>query len=163
ALTAWANDQAVEERMRRDLTYLASDECEGRGPGTKGLEKAAQHIGVEFARAGLKPAGEKGSYFQPFNIYGPSEQENPGKAILMGPLGQVIELKAGADFEVQGMSGPGKVTAPVVFVGYGATAKASGYDDYKGIDVTGKIVIMLRRTPRWTSAELPFDGGEKDR
>ena len=61
-----------------------------------------------------------------------------------------------------GISGSGKATAPVVFVGYGATAKEIAYDDYKGIDVAGKIVVALRHVPRWTSKEVPFDGPRRD-
>lgn len=162
ALAAWADDAAVEERMRRDITFLASDECEGRGPGTKGLDKAAEYIAAEFAKSGLKPAGAAGSYFQPFSIYGPSQLDGSSKAILTGPMGQVIELNPGVDFEVVGMSGAQKVTAPVVFAGFGATAKEIGYDDYKDMDVAGKIVVLLRHTPRWGNKELPFDGARKD-
>src|SRR5689334_5978015 len=62
--------QAVssETRMRRDITFLASDECEGRGPGTKGIDKAADYIAAEFKKAGLRPGGKDSRYFQPFTI-----------------------------------------------------------------------------------------------
>jgi hypothetical protein len=156
------NEEAVEARMRKDITFLASDECEGRGVETRGIQKAADHIAAEFARAGLKPGGPDGSFFQPFTIFGQSKLEGKSVLKLKGPLGQEIDLKLDADFQVMGLSGSGKVTAPLVFVGFGATAPDIGYDDYKGIDVTGKIVVMLRHTPRWNSKELPFDGPRKD-
>src|SRR5690242_8548106 len=55
---------ASEARLRRDVTFLASDECEGRGPTTRGIDKAADYIAAEFKKAGLKLAGADGSYFQ---------------------------------------------------------------------------------------------------
>src|SRR5262245_50836262 len=84
AWTAWADDQEAEARMRRDVTFLASDECEGRGPGTKGIDKAAEYIAAEFRKSGLKPAGVDGGYFQPFKIHGASKLEGDSRAILKG-------------------------------------------------------------------------------
>lgn len=158
---SWAQD-ASEERLRRDVTYLASDECEGRGVGTKGLDKASEYIARQFAEAGLLPGGVKGTYFQPFTVSGSSKLDGPSSLSLKGPLGQTIQLKVGDHFQVMGLSGSGKVSAPLVFVGFGAVAKDIGYDDYKGVDVAGKIVVMLRHTPRWSNANAPFDGPRKD-
>src|SRR5438067_12234581 len=61
---------ASEARLKRDVTFLASDECEGRGPMTKGLILAGDYIANEFKKAGLKPGGVDGSYFQPFAVAG---------------------------------------------------------------------------------------------
>ncbi len=69
-LTLGQSDEAVKARMRKDVTYLASDECEGRGVDTAGIQKAATYIAAEFAKAGLKPGGVNGTYFQPFTISG---------------------------------------------------------------------------------------------
>lgn len=155
-------NEAIIARMRTDVTYLASPECEGRGVETQGIEKAALYIRQEFIKAGLKAGGPEGSYFQPFSIYGASKLEGTTTMKLKGPLGQEITLKLGVDFQVMGLSGPGKVTAPLVFAGYGATAKDIGYDDYAGLDVKGKIVVLLRHTPRWNSKDLPFDGPRRE-
>lgn len=154
-----ATNAIVEDRMRRDITFLASDECEGRGIDTKGINLAADYIAREFKKAGLKPivAGNPG-YFQPFTTAGNARLESPNTLSLRGPLGQTIELKLGVDFQAVGMSAAGKVTAPIVFAGYGATAKEIGYDDFQGIDVAGKIVVILRKTPRADNAAVPFDG-----
>src|SRR5438876_10172888 len=92
----WASNEEVEARMRRDITYLASDECEGRGPGTKGIDKAADHIAGEFKKAGLKPGGTAG-YFQPFTIFEGVKQDSPATMRLRGPLGQEIVLRPGFD------------------------------------------------------------------
>src|SRR5262245_12344584 len=159
-----AEKAAVQERMTRDITFLASDECEGRGVNTKGIELAADHIAEQFKKAGLKPAGVDGTFFQPFTMPASSagvkaELRGPSSLLLHGPLGLEIELPIGKDFQVAGLSGSGVITGPVVFVGYGATAEKSGYDDYKGVDVAGKVVMILRKVPRAENNEAPFEGG----
>jgi hypothetical protein len=144
--------------MRKDITFLASDECEGRGISTKGINLAADYIANEFKKAGLKPVSGDQGYFQPFVMKGASKLGSPNRLVLRGPLGQQIELKQGQHFQVLGLSGAGKVTAPLVFVGYGATAKDISYDDYASVDVAGKVVLMVRKTPRFDNRNLPFDG-----
>jgi Peptidase family M28/PDZ domain/PA domain len=157
-----ANEEAVEARMRRDITFLASDECEGRGVDTKGIDKAAAYIAAAYKQAGLKPGGPDGSYFQPFKIAGAAKLEGPATLRLRGPQGQEIELKAGADFQVLGFSGSGKLTAPLVFAGFGVTAEKEGYDDYKGVDVAKKIVVLIRKAPRYDSPTAALGGDRKD-
>ncbi len=160
--TIATGDQVVD-RLKRDITFLASEKCEGRGPGTKGLELAADYIASEFKKAGLIPGGRKGSYFQSFSVRGRAEKGKGNFVKLHGPLGQTIELQEGKDFEVLGLSGTGKVkNAPLVFVGFGISAPKAKYDDYKDFDVAGKVAIVLRHTPRWSSKEAPFDGRRKD-
>ncbi len=153
-----AANEAAEARMRKDLNFLASDECEGRGVTTKGINLAADYVANEFKKAGLKPAGADGAYFQPFSVSTGSRLSTPNTLVLRGPLGQVVELKPGVDFQVVGLSASGKVNAPIAFVGYGATAGKSGYDDYHGMDIAGKLLVVLRRTPRYGNAQFPFDG-----
>src|SRR5205085_12062037 len=102
-----------------------------------------------------------GGYFQPFSMVRGAAQEGESSLVLQGPLGQRITLKAGKDFHVMGMSGSGKASAPVVFAGYGIMARDAGYADYEGIDVKGKVVIAIRRTPRWGNNSAPFDGARQ--
>ena len=83
-----AGNEAAEARMRKDLIFLASDECEGRGVTTKGINLAADYVANEFKKAGLKPAGVNGSYFQPFSISTGSRLASPNTVMLHGPLGQ---------------------------------------------------------------------------
>ena len=143
---------ASEARMKRDITYLASDELEGRGITTRGIDLAADYIANEFKKAGLKPAGKDGSYFYPFTMPG-SVLLKPATLRLRGSQGQEIELKAGQHFEPSGLSTSGKVSAGVVFVGYGITSKEPAIDEYDGLDVEGKVVIILRDTLR---ADNPY-------
>jgi hypothetical protein len=163
ALTGeWAlADKACEARMKRDVTFLASDECEGRGPGTQGIDRAALYVAEQFKVAGLKPGGPGGSYFQPFPIKG-SPQLKAVRLSLRGPLGQTLELRQPQDFTVMGCSGSGEVAAPVVFAGFGITAPNVAYDDYKGLDVAGKVVLVLRRAPRYANDHAPFGGDRRD-
>lgn len=162
---------ASEAQMKKDITFLASDEMEGRGPTTKGLVMAGDYIANEFQKAGLKPGGKDETYFQPFSVQG-SKQMGPAKFILHGPEGIEITLKEGSQFNPLGVSDSGKVSGPLVFAGYGITAEFKvkrpvvvsamddkeakveekeemfSYDDYANLDVEGKIVFVLREAPR---------------
>src|SRR5690348_855841 len=87
-------DTEARARMRRDINFLASDECEGRGVETKGIARAADYIVAAFKEAGLKPGGPDNSYFQPFKITGRAVLDGTPSLRLRGPLGQEIDLKA---------------------------------------------------------------------
>jgi hypothetical protein len=157
SLQSWAaNNAAVEQRILGDLKYLASDACEGRGVTTQGINLAADYIAGEFKKAGLKPAGNAGSYFQPFTMVSGSKLAGGPRLLFQGPLGQTIELEMGKDFTVMGFGGSGRVNAPVVFAGHGITSAEDRYDDYQGIDVAGKVVIVLRQVPGQGDPRGPF-------
>jgi hypothetical protein len=162
--TATARALATEARLRHDVTFLASNVCEGRGPTTEGLRKAGDFIAEQFKKAGLKPGGPDGSYFQPFTIGG-SVLDEPAHLALKGPRGQVVGLKQGVEFWPMGLGHAGKEAgAPVVFAGYGITSEKGEYDDYAGLDVADKVVVILRGTPqiedkdrsRFLAAGAPF-------
>jgi Peptidase family M28/PDZ domain/PA domain len=139
---------ASEARLKKDITYLASDELEGRGVSTRGINLAADFIAAEFKKAGLKPGGKDGTYFQPFTMPG-AVLLKPATLKLRGPAGQEIELKSGEHFQPMGVSTSGVVNdADVVFVGYGITSKDPDIDEYAGLDVAGKVVVILRDTFR---------------
>lgn len=161
-----ADNEAVLElrkgataRIDHDVKYLASDELEGRGPGTAGIEKAAEFIRDEFKKAGLSSAVSDGSYFQPF-IVPLGRHPVPEKTFLeiTGPDGDTWKLELGKDF--QAFYGPNQelVEAPIVFAGYGIAAPDLGYDDYAGLDVEGKFVMIVRREPQQDNKESKFDG-----
>ncbi len=159
--TTLAGDDLVQQRMKKDLVFLASDECEGRGIDTAGINKAADYIANELKQAGLKPGGKDG-WFQPFNVTsGDGVVDGDNHLTLSGPGGKTIDVKLDDGFKVLPLSASGKVSAPVVFVGYGISAPAAHYDDFHGINVAGKIVVVLRRVPRWDDKAAPF-GGDRD-
>ena len=149
-----AKTEESEARLKRDVYFLASDECEGRGPTTLGLKKAGDYIAGEFKKAGLKPGNPDGTYFQNFTING-AIKEGPATLVLKGPGGHAIALKDGVQFHAWGLGAAGKLTdKQLVFAGYGITNKgpiSPAYDDYADIDVAGKVVIILRDVPRTTN------------
>ncbi len=146
-------------RLQEYVQYLASDELEGRGPGTEGLQKAADYIRNEFQQLGLKSAVPDGTYFQPFDV---SLGESPVAAetflVLQSPDGEQISLELGKQFVPYYTGIDATVTAPVIFVGYGISAPDLQYDDYQNTDVSGKVVLLIRREPQQEKADSRFDG-----
>jgi len=167
ALLVWLPFAAAEElkpdpaleRIKKDLYFLAGDECEGRGLKTKGVVKAGDYIAKAFRDAGLKPGMPEGSYFQPFKVYGKAAVTMPVNiAIQQGDTGS--ELKYREQFIPTQASGAGKFSGELAFAGYGITATTADgkkYDDYAGLDVKGKIVIVLRRMPKADDKTPPFE------
>lgn len=131
--------------IRAHNEFLSDDALEGRAPGTRGGLIAAKYIEAQFIRLGLEPAGDSGSYFHrvPVISLAPSPQ-----ATLVGTAGQ-SELKFKDDYVMWSMRNDSSVSAAgdMVFVGYGIVAPEYGWDDYKGADVKGKIVVTLVNTP----------------
>src|SRR5438128_532782 len=144
------------ERMRTDLTFLASAECEGRGPGTAGIDKAADYIAEEFRKAGLKGAMPDGSFFQPFTIKGAARLAKDVELSLAGEGFGSMALKLNSSFNPMPETGAGTVDAPIVFAGYGISSKSFKYDDYAGLDAEGKVVLVIRRTPRYGQEKSLF-------
>src|SRR5262245_385121 len=136
----------AQARLKRDLYFLASEECEGRGLKTEGINRAAEYIAGRFKAAGLKTPFADGSYFQPFTVRETYLQAGPHKVTLSGPDGKDVQVDFNKGFTVSGLSGKGTVGGRIAFAGYAVTS--GKYDDYKGIDVTNKIVIVLRQPPR---------------
>ena len=148
SLTRAQAPAGVEARLLQDLRFLTSDVCEGRGIQTKGINLAAEYIEREFVKAGLKAGGSKGSYYQPFVVATSAKPGPRNRLVLNGPLGQTIALEHGRHFSVLPVGGSGSVEAPIVFAGYGITSTDPAYDDYAGLDVAGKVVLLLTGTPR---------------
>ncbi|MEN6601995.1 MAG: M28 family peptidase [Bryobacteraceae bacterium] len=153
---------AAEPRIDPDLflahiKYLAGERLNGRGNGTPELGAAARYIAEEFRARGLAPAAGNGKYCQQFSV-----TLNPRRGIanrLRWSDGvQTHELSPDTDFQPLSFSSTTRVSAGVVFAGYGITAREYGYDDYAGIDVHGKVVIVLRHEPREFDAKGPFAG-----
>ena len=162
------NATEAEARLLKTVDYLASDELEGRGVGTKGLDKAAEYLAAEFANLGLKTDLFDGTPFQKFEVtttseLGPKEQNTltlVGPPAKPGEPARQLELKLGKDFTPLSAGGAAKFDAPLVFVGYGITAKEKelAYDDYAGVDVKGKVVFMIRKEPLQEDEKSKFNG-----
>jgi hypothetical protein len=134
-----------------DLTthtkYLASDALEGRGSGTEGNRKAAQYLAEHFRLFDLRPAGDSATYFQHFDFVSAVKLGAANSFVATPRKGKPRSLKVDQDFRPLGFSSNTKVSGSVAFVGYGIVAPEQNYDDYTGIDVTGKIVAVLRYGP----------------
>lgn len=150
---------AIEKRILADLKFLASDELEGRGVETAGIAKAADYIAKQFNALGLKTPAAQAAFAQAFKIRIDSKVD-PGKTqlVLSGPDGKSVKLEVGKDFSPLSNQGADAFRGPVVFAGYGITADELKYDDYKGIDVAGKVVLILRREPQQADEKSPFNG-----
>jgi Zn-dependent M28 family amino/carboxypeptidase len=137
--------QTDAQRYLNDVKALSAPEMEGRGAGTKGIERAAHLIEQRYKSLGLQPAGTNG-YFQPFTVITGAELK--GKNDLhVQQSGSRTELKLNQDFVPFSFSTSGSVNGPVVFAGYGASAPEFGYDDYADLDVKDKVVLLLRYEP----------------
>ena len=154
------DDAAVEARLDDDVTYLSSDELEGRGVQTQGLDLAADFIAEGFRDAGLYTEHYEGTPFHSFRLYSMSRLGTMQELAFDVPLGVDPELSPLEDFRSLTRSTNSRFVLPVVFVGYGITARRLGYDDYAGLDVAGKAVIVLRHEPRQDDPDSVFNGTE---
>lgn len=158
-----AADSIDPEKIRAHVRFLADDLLEGRGPGQRGGELAAKYIATEFALAGLKPAGDNGTYFQKVPLYAVHTEEDATKFELDPQSGAKSEaplaLNYGTDYVTKDQTGQdaADLDAPVVFVGYGIDAPEYKWDDYKGVDVKGKILLVIVNEPPSTD-ETFFKG-----
>ena len=129
--------------IRADMAYLADDAREGREAGTKGYDDAAAYVANRFREIGLKP-GASGSFMQPLTLRTAAADQSQASFSVASPDGS-FALAQGEDYLMQPsfQKSSFKVDAPLVFVGHGLAAPDLGVDDYAGLDVKGKIVVML--------------------
>jgi len=146
------SESSTGDELARHVRTLASDDMMGRGVDTPGIALARDYIAQEFKSYGLLPGGDNGSYFQRLDVVTGVEVKEPSAAAL----DKSADLKLDADWIPLGLSGSGTVEAGLVFAGYGITAKDYGYDDYAGIDVKGRIVLVLRYEPPPKNGNSPF-------
>jgi Zn-dependent M28 family amino/carboxypeptidase len=139
----------IEQQVR----FLSHDLLEGRGTGQRGGDLAAEYIATQFALYGLQPAGDKGSYLQKvpmvgitttadtrFTLVPAAEKSSDIKAIDLKPLDEYVAYD-------QTQQPESNINAEIVYVGYGIEAPEYNWDDYKGVDVKGKVLLMLVNEP----------------
>ncbi len=131
---------ADSNRYLNDVKALASPNMEGRGAGTKGLTRAERLIEKRYKELHLDPAGVKG-YAQPFSVITGARLKPDNRCTVRAGNSQSA-LKIEQDFVPFSFSSSGQADAPLVFAGYGATADEFHYDDYAGIEVKDKIVVV---------------------
>ncbi len=158
--TAIAAMQKIDpERIRAHVRFLSHDLLEGRGTGQRGGDVAAEYIATQFALYGLKPAGDNGTYMQKVPLVGITPEPETtfsfvpasGPAMHLKPLEQYVAYD-------QTQQAQSDVDADIVYVGYGIEAPEYKWDDYKGMDVHGKVLLMLVNEP--TSDDPNFFKGK---
>lgn len=137
------------EKIRAHVRFLASDLLEGRGPGVRGGEIAAEYIAAQFALDGLKPAGDNGTYFQKVPLYAVHTIEDQTHFTLEPGHGAPIPLTYGQDVVAKDETGQdsAEIDAPIVFAGYGIDAPEYQWNDYAGVDVKGKVLLVIVNEP----------------
>ena len=153
-----ASHQITGDFLRGIVVEISDDRYEGRGPGSRGDKMTRDYLVAQMQALGLEPGGENGSYEQPFDLVGintaqpPSWQfEGHGKSLELKQWDQFIVGSGVQDAHAEVKD------AELVFVGYGIQAPEYDWDDYKGVDLTGKVLVMMNNDPDW-DAEL--FGGE---
>jgi len=142
-------------RIRAHIEFLADDLMEGREAGTRGYDLAANYVATVLKSAGLKPAADDGSYFQKVPL---RKSTLSASALSLTPKsgGDRTEIKIPDEAVVMSNHRQPEVnvTGEVVFAGYGVTAPEISYDDYAGIDVTGKVVLAVYNAPAKLNSEI---------
>ena len=155
-----ADAAAIEAHM----AYLASDDLEGREAGTPGFDLAAAYVAGEFAKIGIAPAGDSATYFQEITFQRSVRAAEGRKFEVKDAAGNLLPLTEGIDAVVyNSLRAPeASVDAPAVFVGFGIDAPELGRDDFAGLDLTGKVAVMLSGTPKGIdNEERAFYGNRK--
>jgi Zn-dependent M28 family amino/carboxypeptidase len=144
-------------RIRAHTRFLASDLLEGRGVGARGGDLATEYLATQLSLAGVKPAGENGSYFQRVPLVGVETQAD-SSLVFVSKQG-TVQLKWLDDFVggTQQQQPRSEFDSELVFAGHGITAPEFGWDDYRGTDVRGKVVAVFTNEP--PSKDAKFFGG----
>ena len=136
------------DNIETHVRFLSHDLLEGRGTGQRGGDIAAEYIAAQFALYGLKPAGENGTYLQKVPMVGITPGADT-RFTLVPAKGKASDLKPLDDYVAydQTQQPESNVDAEIVYVGYGIEAPEYNWDDYKGVDVKGKVLLMLVNEP----------------
>jgi TonB family protein len=136
------------EKIRAHVKFLSSDALEGRGTGQKGGDEAADYIAAQFKSYGLKPASDKGTYFQDVQMV--EVKTLPETAFTLVPAnGPPVPLKNLDEFVTnnESQSESADIDAPIVFLGYGIKAPEYNWDDYKDVDLRDKVALLFVNEP----------------
>jgi hypothetical protein len=160
-----AEPTIAADALLEHIRFLASDDLEGRGNGTAGLERAAEYIAERFEAAGLRPGGPDGEWFQPFELTaGLTIGEGNTLTVRTGAIS--IGLSLGTSYYPLAATPADDAAAnrtdlrgvPLVFAGYGISAPELEYDDYDGLDVTGKVALIFSHEPQEDQRDSRLNG-----
>src|SRR5262245_45807893 len=154
----WGQGEAIStERIREHTRFLSHDLMEGRGVGQRGGDLATEYIASQLALAGARPAGPNGSYFQAVSLVGIETQPQSTLAATAG--GKTVDFKWSDEFVGQMATQQPDATfdGEAVFVGHSIAAPEYKWDDFKGADVSGKVLVLFTNEPPSTDPRF-FDG-----
>ncbi|HVQ14626.1 MAG TPA: M28 family peptidase [Vicinamibacterales bacterium] len=150
-----AEPEFSADRIRAHVSFLADDLLEGREAGTRGHEIAASYVASQFALLGVKPGGQNGGYFFKVDLLESSlTGAAPTLALTTGRGTQTLKHRGNVFVKGPIAGAAVNLSAPLVFVGFGMKDAAVGYDDYKGLDVRGKIAVVLYGSPKGIDSEV---------
>ena len=157
----WAADPEALKRVSHDIEFMSSDELGGRKPGTPGIQMCEDFIVAEFKKAGVQPLDD-GTYLQAVDVPGPRRIVKADSALaLKGPDGKSIVLKLGENYQqLSTVRSKTNVSGDLVFAGYGISADEHLYDDFRDIDLTGKVLVLLRMEPQQQDVTSVFNGNK---
>jgi hypothetical protein len=140
-----------ESDLRAQVSYLASRELKGRGDGAPELRVAAEYIAEMFRKSGVKPAGDGGTYFQNFEMFtarlGPATEFKTDRGAL----------RLGSDYVPHYLSAKAEVEAPLAFIGYGVSVPQLKFDEIAGVNLRGKIAVVIDRNPQADDFDAAFN------
>jgi hypothetical protein len=153
------------QALLEHIKFLSSDDLQGRGNGTAGLERAGDYIAAQFKAAGLTPGGSNGDWFQPFELTAGLKIAE-GNSLIIHAASQTVQLTLGESYyplavtAADGGTGYSMdlMAVPIVFAGYGLSAPSSNYDDYAGLDVAGKAVLIFSHEPQENQSDSRLNG-----
>jgi peptidase M28-like protein/PDZ domain-containing protein/PA domain-containing protein len=156
AAPAWAAAPVTPSAawLVEQVKILSAPDMEGRASGTPAAARAARHIAAELQRAGVKPGGDDGTWEQAFTVSTGIRLGESNALRLVAPAPRALVL--GRDFVPLTVSADGALEGDVVFAGYGITAPDVRWDDYAGLDVRGRVVLVLEGEPRRADPAGPF-------
>ncbi len=148
-----SDTEILSEELRDHVAWLASDALQGRRSGTPSALRAARYLANEFERYGLEGVGDEGSYLQAFDFVAEVALGRENTLAIEGATGRT---EVDTDWRPMAFSDNGSGSYEVVFAGYGISSEADGYDDYAGLDVEGKAVLVLPYGPRIEGGGMRF-------
>lgn len=158
--TDLASGRIDENILRAHVKFLSDDQLEGRGPGSRGGMMTAKYIAAQFEASGLEPATVDRTYFQQVQMF--STRPDPANKISARGTGGEAEFRFGDDFvagtDLEQSEIP--INAEIVFAGYGISAPENNWDDFKGVDLRGKVLMVMVNDPPATQAEPNLFGGK---
>jgi hypothetical protein len=150
------NDSIRQQDMKADLFFLAGDGFRGRLTATPENDLASQFIASRFQRMGLKRIGTDGTYFQPFRLA--TATTGPSNRLELNRRGATQRFHSGQDFFPLSFSASAEVRGELAFAGYGISSPELGHDDYRDLNVAGRLVLVLDHEPGENDPKSPFDG-----